>query len=59
MSALFCQNILLHRLVEAEIGNQPLKQQVFFLALPHMIEFRRVSFAVSLTPSLKGGIGNT
>jgi hypothetical protein len=48
MSALFCQNILLHRLVEAEIGNQPLEQQVFFLTLPRMIEFRRLSSALSL-----------
>ncbi len=58
MSALFCQNILLHRLVEAEIGNQPLEQQVFFLTLPRMIEFRRLSSALSLAQGLKGGIGN-
>jgi len=40
-SALFCQQVLQHGLVEAQVGNQlfKAKAKVFFLELPHVLEF--------------------
>ena len=58
-SALFCQHILKHRLVEAQIGNQPLLPQIFLFQLPHVFEFRRGNSAVLLAPGVKRGIGDT
>lgn len=48
-SALFCQHILQHRFVEAQIGNQPLQPQIFLFPLPHVFEFRRRNSAIFLT----------
>ena len=57
-SALFCQHVLQHRLVEAQIGNQPLQPQIFLFQLPYMLQLRRRNAAVFFTPCIESGIRN-
>lgn len=48
-----------HRLVEAQIGNQPLQPQICLFHLPHVFEFRRENSTIFLTPRIKRGIEDT
>jgi hypothetical protein len=36
---LFCQHILQHGFVEAQIGNQLLRPEILFLKLPYVLQF--------------------
>ena len=58
-SVLFCQHILQHGLVEAQIGNQLLQPEILFLKLPHVLQLRGRNATVFLAPRIERGIGNT
>jgi transposase len=49
-SVRFCQYILQHGFVEAEIGNQLLQPEILFLRLPHVLQLRRGNPAVFFAP---------
>ncbi|KZR00856.1 hypothetical protein A3N54_20955 [Klebsiella aerogenes] len=57
-SVLFCQHILQHGLVEAQIGNQLLQPEILFLELPRVFQLRRRNPALFLAPCIERGIGN-
>lgn len=57
-SVLFCQDILQHGFVEAEIGNQLLQPEILFLKLPHVLQLRRGNPAIFFSPDVKRGIGD-
>ncbi|MDZ5911179.1 hypothetical protein U4L99_24695, partial [Klebsiella pneumoniae] len=52
-SVLFCQHILQHGLVEAQIGNQFLQPEILFLRLPHVFQLRRINPAVFLAVTFR------
>jgi len=56
-SVLFCQHILQHGLVGAQIGNQLIQPEILFLRLSHVLQLRGGNPAVFLAPRTECGIG--
>ena len=54
----FCDHLLQHRLVEAEVGNEPFELRVFFAQLPQLANLGRSHRAEFLLPSVKRSLGD-
>ena len=57
-SGLFCQHVLQHRLVEAQIDHQFLQPQVFLFQLAHVLQLRGRNTTVFLALRIERGIRN-
>ena len=54
--SLFCENVLQHRLVERQVGDEPLELRVLFLKLLQPPHLRWTQPAKLLTPVVKRGV---